>query len=48
MKKSINKTLDLQFPSEENLDSVIEEFIAREEFYCTDNDKPLFCDMYNF
>ena len=44
MKKSINKTIDLQFTQEDNLDAVIEEFINREEFYCTDH--LYICDIY--
>lgn len=46
MKKFRSINTEIDYPSDNNYDLIISELTERNEFYCTDNDKPFFCDMY--
>lgn len=48
MKKFRSINTEIDYPSDNNYDLIISELTERNEFFCTDNDKPFFCDMYNY
>ncbi|MCR5601886.1 MAG: hypothetical protein K6G33_14265 [Ruminococcus sp.] len=46
MKKILSINTEIDYQPDNNFDIIITELTERAEFFCTDNDKPLFCDRY--